>query len=218
MIPFVPGFLLYCRQNLSIIHFAELLDLCINRAHECYQEAWYEFERRYRAIIFARIRAHLLRWSAANNREYVADISGKITERLLANECRALRTFKGRENEGKFISFLNVICQRTANSYMILQTQLNPALLEEITIPQEDKADLFDLYVETLRDKLADSQKSPLNIERDMFVFLLRFMAEFKSKDVAAIPLLKLSPHNVDIIVHRLCAILRDRKNKLSGR
>lgn len=111
MVPYFPGFVLYCKQNLRGIHFSELLDICSNPSHDCYQEAWYEFERRYREIIFGRIRMYLKRWNAANNLDYVKDISSKITERLLANDCHALTTFAGRDNEANssasWASFVN---------------------------------------------------------------------------------------------------------------
>lgn len=211
----MPGVFLFCRQNLPSVHFAQLLDLCTNQSDECYQMAWYEFERRYRKVIFGRIRAHLRRWNAANNVSYVEEISSRVTERLLANECRALRTFKGRDNEGKFVSFLNIVCLHSANSYMIVEIKLNPVALENIVIPSEDKPAVSDELVRILRDKLGKTQKSQFYTERDILVLLLRFIAGFKSKEVAQVPLLRFpkdNDHNVDIIVHRLCKTISEKK------
>ena len=214
MIPMFPGFWLYCKQNLSGIPFSDLLDMCSNPRHECYQEAWNEFERRYRKDIFRRIHMHLLRWNLAKNVSYVEDISGKITERLLANEYRVLKNFEGRDNEGKFISYLNIMCLHITNKYMKDRRRLDLVDLDpDIAGPGIDpnlNEEKFEYWVEVLQDKIQNSQKSPFHSERDIFVFMLRHFAKFKSKDVAQIPLLNLSDHNVDVISHRF------RQKKLS--
>ena len=214
MLPLFPGILLYCKQNLPAIHFSELLDMCANRSHNCFQEAWYEFERRYRTVIFGRIRKQLKRWNAADNLSYVEDISSLVTERLLDNDCWALKVFRGRDNEGKFISYLNIICFRIAINYMKDRLKSDWVELSSVIISFKESIvieEIFEFCAQTLRRKLQDSQKSPFHIERDLLAFLMRTVAGFKSKEVAQIPLLNLNEHNVNIIMYRLSDAFNDK-------
>lgn len=92
---------------------------------------------------------------------------------------------------------------------MIAITQPGLVSLDsEPTLPNYENRNLaeeiFETWVQTLREKLQDTQKSPFHIERDIFVIMLRHFAQFKSKDVAKIPLLGLNQHNVDVISHRI--------------
>jgi len=214
MLPLFPGILLYCKQNLPAMHFSDLLDFCSNRRDECYEKAWYEFERRYRKVIFGRIRLHLKRFNAANNISYVEDISSQVTERLLDNDCWVLQIFRGRDNEGKFINFLNIICFRITINYMKALLKSNRVDLNSVIIPIEDKIiieELFDFCSETLRAELQSSQKSLFYIERDILVFLMRTITGFKSKEVAQVPSLNLNEHNVDIIMYRLSDVFKNK-------
>lgn len=156
---------------------------------------------------------HLKRFNEANNVTYAEDISSQVTERLLDDDCHVLQIFKGRDNEGKFINYLNIICFRITINYMKPLLKPDRVDLESVTVPVEDKIiieELFEFCSETLRAKLQNSQKSPFYTERDILVFLMRTITGFKSKEVAHVPSLNLNEHNVDIIMYRLSDVFKN--------
>ena len=212
MIIFIPVFILFCKQNLKEIEFAAFLDILIDPEHECYAKAWYEFERRYRRLIFGRIHNQLKRWNRNGDLDLMADISGKVSERLTMNEFRIIKIFRARDSEGRFIKYLSIISQTTANAelkkyYSKKTTSLDDEgnyVLEPALELTENVEDVYELVVKKIRHKFADKQKSHFHQERDIFICTLRCIASFKSKEIAEIPLLKTKPHNVDVVVDRI--------------
>lgn len=213
----IPGFFLISALDVSNVDFDALLTICVERNHECYREAWIEFERRYRKTILARIRKYLTRWNKSNDVAIVKDISSLVSLRLIKNDFRALRTFRGRKTEGKFFQFLNVICRNCAYVYMINYVNENEGLSdsqlqEYLTHHPKVAEDLFDALINKLRTALSGTHKSAYYIERDIFVFLLRIFCGFQAKEVEQIPLLGITHGNVENVITRVSNLL----NRLS--
>jgi DNA-directed RNA polymerase specialized sigma24 family protein len=202
--------------DLRTAEFKQLLNICVNPGHRLFQKAWHEFENRYRTIILGRIRNYLIRWNTSNNLDVVHDISSSVTLRLLNNDFRALKKFRERDNEAKFISFLNVICKHSAYSYMMGFIKINKMLKENdelnlsrfISDHPDVAEDIQDFVVNLLRGSLSETQKSAYHRERDILIYILRNIAGFKAKEVAQIPLLKISQGNVDNVVNRLSKLI----------
>ncbi|MFQ5864374.1 MAG: hypothetical protein ACE5IW_04000 [bacterium] len=202
--------------DLRTVEFKHLLNICVNRRHRLYQKAWNEFENRYRTVILGRIRNYLIKWNTSNNIDIVYDISSSVTVRLIDNNFRALKQFREKENEAKFINFLNVICRHSAYSYMMEfvkkneilkqndESSLNRFLCDHPGVAE----DIQDFVVSALRHLLSDTHKSTYHQERDILVYLLRNIAGFKAKEVAQIPLLKITQGNVDNVVNRISQLL----------
>lgn len=213
----LPGFLFLSNLDLQKVDFNKLLDICADPSHRYFQQGWYDFERRYRNIIFGRIRMHLKRWSEANNLHSVEEISSQVTQRLLANDYRPIKNFRGRDNEGKFISFLSVICRNTAYAYMLekitrseidlVETAngLKSYMVDHPSIGEE----LHNFLVSKLRQSLLETQKSDYHKERDILIYILRVIGSFKAKEVEQIPLLNITQGNVDNVMNRLSAFLK---------
>jgi hypothetical protein len=217
MINSLPATILFSNLNIGDVKFYELLDICSNPGHRHFQQGWYDFERRYRNVILGRIRMHLRRWNEANNTYTVEEIASRVVHRLLANNYRALKSFRGRDHEGKFISFLNVICRNTAHAFMLEKitrnevdlTETTPELKSYLANHSEVAEELHDYLVGKFRQSLAATQKSDYHIERDILIYLLRVIGGFKAKEVEQIPLLNVTQSNVDNVMNRLSSYLR---------
>ncbi|MFQ5823286.1 MAG: hypothetical protein ACE5JB_04455 [bacterium] len=204
-------------SDIRVIEFKQLLDICVNPRHNFFQNAWNEFESRYRTIILGRIRKYLNKWSKSNNVDIVHEISSSVTMRLIKNDFKALKQFREREHEGKFINFLNVICRHTAHSYMMeiikkdeFYKEVEGYASHRFLFDHPDIAeDIYDFLVNSLRRILSKTHKSPYHQERDILIYLLRIIAGFKAKEVAQIPLLNITQGNVDNIMNRLLSFLK---------
>ncbi len=70
---------------------------------------------------------------------------------------------------------------------------------------------LHENLVDISRSVQAETKKSSYNQERDVFVFVLRKLSGFKARDVAEIPMLNLTPGNVDNIINRLTQLIHNK-------
>lgn len=192
--------------------FKSFLKVLVNPAHKLHQSAWYEFDHRYRAIMLARI--HRL----TNRHEEVEEVTAIIMSKLIANEFKVLRDFRAKDSEAAFRVYLTQVTRTTALGYILAAPKTSPL---DADLPIEDKRTDQEIEisyresVELLRAALSGSQKKRFNQERDIFVYLLRRYGDFKSKEVAKIPLVDTKEHNVDIIVNRLENLVKKKRGKL---
>ena len=204
-------------MDLRKIHFADLLDICIDRRHNRYQQAWHEFERRYGPIIFGRIRNYLRRWNKANDLYCVEEISARIAQRLITNDFRAIRLFHARDKETRFVSYLSVICRNAAYTHIV-----SARVAEELSRDGSDHdepivelwqgancEDIHNGVTNKLEIELSSSKKTIYHQERDILVYLLRYLAGFTAKEVASIPSLGLTKTNVENVTNRLTNLIK---------
>ena len=189
-----------------------LLQICVDREHECYRNAWLEFERRYGKVIKARI------CNFTKNREDIGDILQDVLQRLTIQDFRALKNFRAKHSERAFIAWLNIISRSSAWPYIRKPTpEQSLDDFNNLVEPPAAKSEKtrHEKLVAELRKALASTKKDDYAVERDILIYLLRYLYEFESKEVAQIPLLDVTPGNVDNIVNRLSNLLRKNKNQL---
>ncbi len=199
-------------NTLADIDLKQLLRICTDPTNKNYQNGWYEFERRYRKLMLGKI------LSITKNHENVKDIAQMVMVRLIVNDFRALKNFRAIDSEPAFKAFLNVICRMTAFAYLAKtskEVDIDPEKEPVSPEPQNDGNGTHKKIGDSLRKILNETQKSDYNKERDIFIFALRKISEFKTKEVAQIPLLKIKAHNVDIVVNRLMDDLRENSGDL---
>lgn len=200
--------------------FGKLLEICVNRHHRHYGQAWFEFERRYGHIMLGSIRKHLFKWNKAADLPLAEDICSNVSYNLTKEDFRALRNFRGGSDEKKFIRFLQVICRNASYAFMIKYVNRKEVGLDlekdglqrYISRHPELGEDLIDYLIHQLRTHLLNSNKTAYNLERDIFVFLLRLVCGFKAKEVERIPVLNITQGNVENIVHRLYNVLKNNE------
>ncbi len=194
-----PLILAFGRGTPNQAAFRKLLHACMDPAHAEHQAAWETFDRRYRSAILQPI-------LTVTKRPYdVEEIVAQVLMRLVDNNFSALRQFRG-ENEVTFRAYLAKISRFTALAHVMKNTLQTEELQEWGTAGGGAMhAHLVHLYlVDFLRTVQTGTQKAAYHRERDTLVFLLRKLAGFRAKEVAAIPILSLNDHNVDVVVNRL--------------
>ncbi|MFQ6112615.1 MAG: RNA polymerase sigma factor [bacterium] len=205
--------------NITAIEFRQLLDICVNPGHRLFQRAWHEFENRYRTVILGRIRNYLIKWNTSKNVDIVDDISSSVTFRLIHNDFRALKEFREKDNEDKFVNFLSVICRNSAYSYMMDYIKRKHILKENeelnlhrfISERPHIADEIQDYLVHILRRSFSETHKSIYHRERDILIYLLRAVAGFKAREVAQIPVLDISEGNVDTVINRISKLLMNQ-------
>ncbi len=199
-------------NNLTEIDLKQLLKICVDPKNKNYQQGWREFERRYQKLMLGKI--HCI----TKNQENVKDIAQMVMVRLMVNDFRALKKFRAKDSEPTFKAFLNVICRMTSFAYLP-KISKEVALDNEGTLvspePQHDGNGTHEKIARSLRKILNQTQKSDYNKERDIFIFALRKISDFKAKEVAQIPLLKIKADHVDTVVGRLMDDLRKNNDEL---
>lgn len=197
-------------NTLADIDLKQLLKICVDPTNKNYQHGWYEFDRRYRKVISGKI------LSITKNQETIKDATQIVMQRLMTNDFRALKNFRAKESEPTFKGWLAVV-SRTAVFALLKSSkeeELDPNVPERPSEPSRENG-THEKFINSLRQALNLTQKSDYNTERDILIFRLRKLNEFKAKEVAQIPLLNIDAGNVDNVVSRLLNELKKNKNDL---
>ena len=135
----------------------------------------------------------------------------------MANDFRALKNFRAKDSEAAFRAFLNVVSRMTAIAHFSKIKEFELDDERDIVSPenQNDVNGTHERIVKSLRGILSKTQMSDYNVERDILVFALRKISEFKAKEVAKIPLLKIKADHVDTVVGRRMDDLRGNNDDL---
>jgi len=201
--------------------FRELLDRCSDPGSEYWQPAWKEFLRRYKNYMYNVILRRSLKFYHSRIRKQLSDVVNDIfseaTLNLCKNDCRALRQFRARDNEKVFLSFLAVVCNITASSYlkkMVLVPVLdeNPELIQNVfqSMERDMRWHIFEDCVTILRGA---GRRAP-NTERDIAIFNLYVMAGFTTEMILNIPSFSDLGHRVvDNVVHRARNCLKENSS-----
>lgn len=207
--------------------FEELFEHLINPASPRHQWAWKEFLQRYREVIREAIKWRCYRWNSKMLRKQVGDVINdvemRVFEILFKDGFKALRDFRQKDSENKFIAWLRQISSRAAGRDLKDKFLGDiRVLVEDIT--QEDDASLDyikgsdeDARWENFEDWAAiyynEIKKKRGNLERDLHMFMLRTWAEFDAETVVSFPCFKgMKPHNVEVVVNRIRDIIGKRK------
>ncbi len=192
--------------------FRNYLQILVDARHKLHQLAWREFDSRYRAIILAKI--HRI----TNNHSDVEEIIGEIMSKLVSNDFRALRSFREKDSEAAFRYWLSQVARTTALGYVKSRKKtvhLNEELpIEAINTNKQLEKD-YQNWSKILGAALSGTKRTEFNKQRDIFICLLRRVAELNSKQVAPIPLVKTKIHNVDVIVARVEEQINKKGNDL---
>ena len=183
------------------------LTVLVNTNNKFHESAWYEFDRRYRKVILSKIH------KITSVHSDVEEIIGLILTKLVSNEFKILRNFRSTDSEAAFRVYLSQVARTTALGYFAPKNTVplnEEMLIEDITADDKPENNYKEL-AGILRTVLSTTKKKKFNKERDIFIFLLRRYGDFKSKEVAQIPLLKTSEHNIDIVVARLQQLVRKK-------
>jgi RNA polymerase sigma factor (sigma-70 family) len=205
----------------------EVTDL-IRRCASAEAHAWEEFVRRYhRRIVLYAVRAtRLVAQHGAPAVELRRDLIQDVYVRLLANDYRALRAWRG-DSEQSLLTYLATIVHAVAcDALKRLRSQKRAAhlvsldgrvaedgalLSELIAAPEADspeRALLEHLAPERLSAVLERAERGPLG-RRNSLIFVLHAVDGLTASEIARLPGLRMSVANVESALRRTRERLR---------
>lgn len=209
------------QNSSSRLTLQELLRYCPDPSSPYREYAWCQFNRRYGKFIHACVRKRCRGWSAPRLQmqfnEIVADIVGRVFFELCRNDGKALRSFRGGDNERMFLAWLAAICHRVSHRYLTgkwlkgenVEEEENPEIAP-LHIEELDRDMAWELY-EQVVSKLRDSSKRQTVIrERNINIFALFTFAGFSEEMIRMLWCFKgLGERVVQVEVHRIRGELR---------
>ncbi len=191
--------------------FPLFLEVLANQRHKHYEASWREFEKKYKDRILAKL--HL----ALKDEEAVQDCFSKVLERLVLHNFKAITDFRERKSESAFVVYLLRIAWTIALSQ--IKGRVNLAIDDlQLEAKQTSYGDVErkvqKWLVLLLRNTLSCTRKESFTLERGIFIFVMRVVGNFHSKDISTIPLLGLKDeHAVDVIKSRFKKIVNKSSN-----
>lgn len=187
------------------------------------KDAWAEFSFRFDAriklIVYREAQNKSLLTNTRNMKQFLEDLVQDVYLKLIANDCRLLKAFKG-VSENSIFSYLGIVAinlvrnyatsQKTARHF-VLENSIDKELLEPYFSIDNEK----DLSFEALKqeiEKILDNNLMNKDKERDKLIFKLFFYEGFSVEDIASE--LFLSP----LMVKKLLANIKSRlRQKLAS-
>jgi hypothetical protein len=213
--------------------FEELFDHLINSSSSRHQSAWLEFMRRYEKILENTIAWRCYNWNSKALKKQISDVIDTVKSGVLLilcrNDFRALKNFRHKDNEKKFVSYLRMIATNDTGRYLkknfprgvITEEELSGGENEDNlldTLRGMDDEARWEIYEHIVAHFYTDSKRTRGNLDRDIQMFWLYLWAELDNQMIVSIPCLRgMDPHNVDVVVSRMKNILRDVWDSKAG-
>jgi DNA-directed RNA polymerase specialized sigma24 family protein len=192
-------------EDLSL---TQILDICSNPDDPQWQNAWIQLLKRYKNLIYFFINKSCNGWQISRlnfqKNEVINDIFSEVLYLLHYN----LDTFRNKESEKKFLSWLQIICNRSTSRYMqrILKDMLSEDNIEMFSnyrdLHSAEKSwELYENIVTMLREQLKNNKQS----ERDIHIFMLSAWSGFTPKQVSEHPLFsELKLNTIEVTISRI--------------
>jgi len=191
------------------ITLKQLINQCTCHQGSERESAWREFFKRYKKLIFFFIEQSCNQWNLSRLQLQKRDVIDDVLSEVLLSLNKDLANFNNRDSERKFLSWLQVICNRTTGIYLRRVFKNNISEVDILDIPQLKKGhddiilwELHEYIVETLRDELPRGMK---NVERDINIFLLNVWFGFPPNLIVDHPCYsRMSVNSVEVIINRV--------------
>ncbi len=178
----------------------ELITNCTTQQGSKRELAWREFFRRYKNKIFYFIERSCNQWNLSRLQLQRRDVLDDVLSEVLFSLTQKLVNFKNLDSEKKFVSWLQVICNRTTGNYLkrVFKNTISEVDVLDIPIIKKGHEDIIlwelqEFIVGELRQELP---KGTENIERDINIFLLNVWFGFPPKLIAGHPCYRLMSIN----------------------
>lgn len=215
------------QNSSSRLTLQEILRYCPDRSSPYREYAWRQFNQRYGKFIHASVRKSCRAWHAHRLHmqlaEVVADIVGQVFYELCKEEGKALRGFKGGDNEQIFLGWLATICHRVSHRYLIgrwlqgrnMEDHENAAAAP-LRFEELDRDLVWEIY-EQVVSTLRNSGKRQTEIrERNIHIFVLFIFGGFSQEMIRALRCFQgLGARVVEVEVNRIREELRNNEDFL---
>jgi RNA polymerase sigma-70 factor (ECF subfamily) len=207
-------------MKLSSSTNAELLRACVDTGAV---EAWAEFIARFQPMIAGVIARIVARLCGHAEPSIVDDLIQETYLRLCRKDCKVLREFHA-EHEGSFFGYLKDVASSVARDHFRAQSA---ARRGPQAAPLDEAAERQAIHRQGQADKLlidADiwqRLESIVESERDIVVFRLYYQQGFTSREIAALPDIRLSEKGVESCLYRLVGRLKaalNSREKFAGK
>jgi hypothetical protein len=195
-----------------------LLVCCSDRNNKDYEQAWYEFIKKYKTFIYQVITYRCIRWRVSRLRRQLSDTVNDVVSEVFAILTRSLAQYKEVEDERKFRLWLATICNRTSGRFIKREffNEIADADLENVhnyigKIEFEPRWELYESVVILLRE--TNSAKK-INLERDINLFQLYIWSDLSQPIILSHPCyVNLGHRVIDNVVNRLREQIHYKKN-----
>jgi len=185
-----------------------IIEVCSSPNDPQWESAWLQLLVRYKNLIYFFINKSSNGWQISRlnlqKSEVIDDIFSDVLYVLHFN----LESFKNRDSEQKFISWLQIICNRSTSRYMqrILKDMLSEKSLEGFSdykdvYSGEKSWELYENVVTMLRSQLKNNKLA----ERDIHIFLLTIWSGFSPRQVLEHPCFSdLKLNTIEVTISRI--------------
>ncbi len=194
-----------------------LLASCGQTNSPLWQVAWNEFVKRYKEFIWQKVnyRCSQLKIPRLSRQrsEVVGDVVSEVFLKLCKDECKALRSFRGHNNERVFLSWLGVICKNTCDNVMKVQFK---RIISDRDVSNFQDASAFELdttwelYETVLKILQTSVTKKMKQRRRDIKIFFMYVWDDVSANAFQSHRFSKqISLRALHTIVYRMRKILR---------
>jgi len=197
-------------NNLSL---EKIIAICLNSENRHWENAWEEFLNRYKQLIFFFINRSCKSWHLNRLKIQLDDVVNDIFSEVIILVYRKLTTFENKDSEIKFISWLQVICNRSTTAH--LQRKLKNLFHDDeydefvhfkVSHSEYQQWELYENIVSELRDTLKKNKTS----EKYIHIFLLKIWSGFSTRQILTHPCYKeLTENGINVIINRIRAKIK---------
>jgi RNA polymerase sigma factor (sigma-70 family) len=185
---------------------------------------WQKFQQRFQKLIFVYIARALRNAAGRDAKELVSDLAQDVYIRLLQNEGRMLRTFKGATDFSvrAFLARVSVSAvtdyhraQMTEKRQATQVVSLDEARTDGVALPGEAaELDLTAILSWIDVQRLVESDADRKHAARNVVIFKLHYIDGLTCDEIAQFPGFELTPSGIDTVLQRMKARLQKRIGK----
>jgi len=196
---------------------ADLIRECGERLTD--RELWRQFQLRFQGLIFMYVmRALHLRQIKEDVAEIVPDMTQEVYLRLVQNEGRVLRSFKG-STEFSVRAFLARISASVVHDHHrhVASDKRNAQVIpldyaraaegarkRSTDAPEFDSSQLSSILAWVDMERVVQGDPDLKNARRNALIFQLHYINGFESNEIARFPGFELTPSGIQAILARL--------------
>jgi len=195
-------------MHLDQLSLKHIIEICSDPDHPQWQNGWLELLNRYKNLIYFFIHKSCNGWQISRlnlqKNEVISDVFSDVLYLLYFK----IASFKNRESEKKFISWLQIISNRSTSRYMqrvfknlVSDQDINHFIEYKDLYAGTKSWELYENIVSMLRTQL----KSNKLVERDIHIFMLTVWSGFSPKQVLEHPCFAdLKLNTIEVTISRI--------------
>jgi len=207
------------RRRDSDLESADLLRECGRKLTD--RNLWQTFQERFQKLIFTYVLRGLRQRASAANEDLVNDLAQDVYIRLVHDNGRMLRSFKG-TTDFSVMAFLARICVSAVTDYYRYQFADKRQTAQIISIDEareaaaaipDPSAELdFSAVLSWIDvERLVNSETDRKNAARNVLIFKLHYIDGFTAPEIAQFPGFELTTSGVEMVLQRLRTRLQKR-------